>query len=215
MAQTVADRRKEDPVGSLLFIDQNMASFLQQQDYWKEIMEMPVNVMADEYDAGYYYDREYTYDIAEDYCVSWPVYPSFKNTIEALKKQSVVPGSYMTAKNIQSIRIDLQQLYIDEEGTVKLPQGEELEKLKAENPHYSEPGNLGITDPEEITELIGACQESSLADDNGLCSSFNGDEDLFVYVTMKNGSQFRVNMDLKKLTSQGKELFTGIPVFFE
>ncbi len=216
LAQTVADRRREDPIGSLLFIDHNMDAFLQQQqDYWKEVREMPVNIMAGEYDAGYYYDSEYTYDMAEDYCVSWPVYPSFKNTIEALKKQSVVPGSYMTAENIQNIRIDLQQLYIDEDGNIKLPQGDDLKKLKEENSHYSEPGNLVITDPEEITELIGACQESSLADDNGLCSNFNGDEDLFVYVTMKNGSQFRVNLDLEKLPSRGKELFTGIPVAFK
>ena len=90
----------------------------------------------------------------------------------------------------------------------------ENEKLKEENPHYSEQGRLDITDSEEIAELIGACQESSLAENNGLCSSFNGDEDLFVYVTMKNGSQIRSNLDLEKLTSRGKELFTGIPVAF-
>ena len=138
----------------------------------------------------------------------------FKNTMEVLKKQSVVPGSYMTAKNIQSIRIDLQSLYVGEEGAIRLPQGDELEKLKEENPHYSEQGRLDITDSEEIAELIGACQESSLAENNGLCSSFNGDEDLFVYVTMKNGSQIRSNLDLEKLTSRGKELFTGIPVAF-
>lgn len=215
LVQTVADRRREDPVGSLLFVDHNMAAFLQ-QDYWKDVMEVPVNVMAGRYESGFYFDDgEYSYDMTEDYCVSWPVYPSFKNTIEALKKQSVVPGSYMTAENIQNMRIDLQQLYIDEEGNIKLPQGDDLKKLKEENPHYSEQGNLGITDPEEIAELIGACQESSLADDNGLCSSFNGYEDLFAYVTMKDGSQFRVNMDQTKLTSQGKELFTGIPVVFE
>ncbi|MFR2254726.1 MAG: DUF6449 domain-containing protein [Clostridium sp.] len=214
LTQTVADRRQEDPVGSLVFIDNNMAAFLQQQGYWKEVMEMPVNVMAGGFESGYYYDGDYTYDIADDYCVSWPVYPSFKNTMEVLKKQSVVPGSYMTAKNIQSTRIDLQSLYVGEEGAIRLPQGDELEKLKEENPHYSEQGRLDITDSEEIAELIGACQESSLAENNGLCSSFNGDEDLFVYVTMKNGSQIRSNLDLEKLTSRGKELFTGIPVAF-
>ena len=120
----------------------------------------------------------------------------------------------MTAKNIQSIRIDLQSLYVGEEGAIRLPQGDELEKVKEENPNYSEQGRLDITDSEEIAELIGACQESSLAENNGLCSSFNGDEDLFVYVTMKNGSQIRSNLDLEKLTSRGKELFTGIPVAF-
>jgi len=31
---------------------------------------------------------------------------------------------------------------------------------------------------------------------------------------MKNGSQIRSNLDLEKLTSRGKELFTGIPVAF-
>lgn len=41
LTQTVADRRQEDPVGSLVFIDNNMAAFLQQQGYWKEVMEMP------------------------------------------------------------------------------------------------------------------------------------------------------------------------------
>lgn len=148
LTQTVADRRQEDPVGSLVFIDNNMAAFLQQQGYWKEVMEMPVNVMAGGFESGYYYDGDYTYDIADDYCVSWPVYPSFKNTMEVLKKQSVVPGSYMTAKNIQSIRIDLQSLYVGEEGAIRLPQGDELEKLKEENPHYSEQGRLDITDSE-------------------------------------------------------------------
>ena len=59
-------------------IDNNMAAFLQQQGYWKEVMEMPVNVMAGGFESGYYYDGDYTYDIADDYCVSWPVYPSFK-----------------------------------------------------------------------------------------------------------------------------------------
>lgn len=53
------------------------------------------------FESGYYYDGDYTYDIADDYCVSWPVYPSFKNTMEVLKKQSVVPGSYMTGKNTE------------------------------------------------------------------------------------------------------------------
>ena len=157
-----------------MFIDNNMAAFLQQQGYWKEVMEMPVNVMAGGFESGYYYDGDYTYDI----------------------------------------RIDLQSLYVGEEGAIRLPQGDELEKLKEENPHYSEQGRLDITDSEEIAELIGACQESSLAENNGLCSSFNGDEDLFVYVTMKNGSQIRSNLDLEKLTSRGKELFTGIPVAF-
>ena len=108
---------------------------------------------------GYYYDGDYTYDIADDYCVSASL-SFFKNTMEVLKKQSVVPGSYMTAKNIQSIRIDLQSLYVGEEGAIRLPQGDELEKLKEENPHYSEQGRLDITDSEEIAELIGACQEA-------------------------------------------------------
>lgn len=184
------------------------------------VMEMPandmsVNDMAGGFDPDYYYDSDPVYDITEDYCVSWPVYPSFKNTIEVLKKQSVEPGSYMTAENIQSIRIDLQNLYTDEKGVIKLPQGYGLEKLKAENPHYSDQGDLYITDPAEIALLTGACQESSLAENNGLCSSFDGGDDLFVYVTMKNRSQFRVNLDLEKLTSAGKELFTGIPVVFK
>lgn len=73
-----------------------------------------VNDMAGGFDPNYYYDSDPAYDITEDYCVSWPVYPSFKNTIEVLKKQSVEPGSYMAAENIQSIRIDLQNLYTDE-----------------------------------------------------------------------------------------------------
>ena len=200
LAQTVADRRQEDPVGSLLFIDHNMSAYLQQQGYWNMVMEMPandmsVNDMAGGFDPDYY-DSDPAYDITEDYCVSWPVYPSFKNTIEVLKKQSVEPGSYMTAENIQSIRIDLQNLYTDEKGVVRLPQGDGLEKLKAENPHYYDQGHLYITDPADIALLTGACQESSLAENNGLCSSFDGGEDLFVYVTMKNRSQFRVNLDL-------------------
>ena len=123
LAQTVADRRQEDPVGSLLFIDHNMSAYLQQQGYWNMVMEMPandmsVNDMAGGFDPNYYYDSDPAYDITEDYCVSWPVYPSFKNTIEVLKKQSVEPGSYMTAENIQSIRIDLQNLYTDEKGVI-------------------------------------------------------------------------------------------------
>ena len=209
LAQRVADRRKEDPVGSLLFIDKNMSAYLKQQGYWKESMGLGTNAAMNELYDEYLYE---SYDIADDYSISWPVYPSFKNTIEVLKKQSVVPGSYMETENIQNVRIDLQNLYSDGEGTIRFPQGEELEKLKAENPHYLEQGSLDITDPEEITELISVCQESSLADANGLCSSFDGEKDLFAYVTMKNGSQFRINIDLTKLTSRGKELFIGIPV---
>ena len=90
---------------------------------------------------------------------------------------------------------------------------EQAEGPEAETAAAAEPSEE-FTDSEEIAELIGACQESSLAENNGLCSSFNGDEDLFVYVTMKNGSQIRSNLDLEKLTSRGKELFTGIPVAF-
>ena len=52
----------------------------------------------------------------------------------------------MTAENIQSIRIDLQNLYTDEKGVIKLPQGDGLEKLKAENPYYSDQGHLYITE---------------------------------------------------------------------
>ena len=46
LAQTVADRRQEDPVGSLLFIDHNMSAYLQQQGYWNMVMEMPANDMS-------------------------------------------------------------------------------------------------------------------------------------------------------------------------
>ncbi len=55
-------------------------------------------------------------------------------------------GKLYDGKNIQSIRIDLQSLYVGEEGAIRLPQGDELEKLKEENPHYSEQGRLDITD---------------------------------------------------------------------
>ena len=37
-----------------------------------------VNDMAGGFDPNYYYDSDPAYDITEDYCVSWPVYPSFK-----------------------------------------------------------------------------------------------------------------------------------------
>ncbi len=80
----------------------------------------------------------------------------------------------MTAENIQNIRIDLQNLYTDEKGVIKLPQGDGLEKLKAENPHYSDQGHLYITDPADIALLTGACQESSLAENNGLCRALTG-----------------------------------------
>lgn len=60
-----------------------MSAYLQQQGYWNMVMEMPandmsVNDMAGGFDPNYYYDSDPAYDITEDYCVSWPVYPSLE-----------------------------------------------------------------------------------------------------------------------------------------
>ena len=89
LAQRVADRRKEDPVGSLLFIDKNMSAYLKQQGYWKESMGLGTNAAMNELYDEYLYE---SYDIADDYSISWPVYPSFKNTIEVLKQQICCTG---------------------------------------------------------------------------------------------------------------------------
>ena len=95
----------------------------------------------------------------EDFIQYWPVYPSFTHTLQILEGEGAEPGKHFAADNTRSVTINVQSLFYNRDSGSGLPQDDELADLQRKNPYYTKEGNLVITDPADIEQLMGAVME--------------------------------------------------------
>lgn len=177
LEQTLKDRMKEDPVGTLQFADREVclygmkiqngrADFLTGgiRRNVQEILgltEPPVH--QDEMPSAD--EMEQFLETYMDMSMAWPLYPSFSRTMELLRGQQLQPGAYFSAENAAEISVDVSAVVTGDDG---LPKGERLERIRKANPFYREEGTLVFTEPEQIRLLMTALRDCECARMNGM-----------------------------------------------
>ncbi len=185
---TAREKRAESPVGALGFVSDEIMRYLGETGY-----------LSDLYTAA-----------MGSYIQSWPVYPSFDRTLEALREMGADPGGWLAQEKIREIQVDVEGLFWNEEtGETELPQGEALAALQEVNPWYDESGKLIFDDPDSISLLLKAAVEDEL---------FNLDSFKEVYadalIEMKDGGDFpslSVYIVKERMSPETLRLFAGIP----
>lgn len=192
---TVEERRNGDPIGGISFVTAGLKEYVA-QEYGGFTMETQKEHLAQ--DAQF-----------------WPVYPSFKRTIEALKEQGIQAGSLFASEQVFSIRISVEN-YLRKEwekddtyySSYELPEGEELKALQAVNPRYDEEGYIRIRDPQEIAMVMDMVSDSRLHQMNGL--SAEADLSVSCSIYFKDDSTCDGLFLRDKIDPRLQELFVGI-----
>lgn len=166
MDLTVETRQKENPVGRLMFADQEQKKFLD---------EHSVQAGRNAYSS----DTYTPYDV----CQGWPVYPSFDRTLSFLRDQDIAAGYGLNSEDVDSISVDF---YWNEEKT--------LEELQAVNSRFETIDRMVFDDPEEIALLLSAFSEDEMYNYNGLCD-VRGDFTLYVRTKKGDGVSGSLQMN--------------------
>lgn len=143
MALDTQTRIKEAPVGAISFVTKEARDYMD-----RNLKQMRSG------GRGGYWDMS-----MEDFIQYWPVYPSFTHTLQILEGEGAEPGKHFAADNTRSVTINVQSLFYNRDSGSGLPQDDELADLQRKNPYYTEEGNLVITDPAGIAQLMGAVME--------------------------------------------------------
>lgn len=221
LEQTLKDRMKEDPMGTLQFADQEAclyaakvqgggADFLSgsRRSVLQQILGLTAQpVSGDEMPSAD--EMEQYLETYMDMCMSWPVYPSFSRTMEILRKHKIQPGAYFAAENVVEISIDVSAIVNRE--NERLPEGERLERIQKANPFYKKEGNLVFTDPEHIRLLMAAMRDWECAQMNGM----HQPEEQLQYslgsdVYLKDGNYVRAEFWPDAITPEIEAFFEGL-----
>lgn len=151
MDLTVKTRQKENPIGQLMFADEEQKKFLEEHSVLPE--------------RNSYSPDTYT---ARDVCQSWPVYPSFNRTLSFLREQDIPAGYGLKSEDVYNITVSF---YWNEEIS--------LEALQDANSRFETTDRMVFDDPEEIALLLSAFSEDGMSSYNGLCD-VRGDFTLYV-----------------------------------
>lgn len=204
-AMPARTRMKEAPVGSICFVTRDSETYLDQG-----AGDSRYNMVRGSAGSGYVYKSRMDGYRLEDLNQSWPVYPSFTNTIRLLGRQGVEPGTLFSAGNVEEIRINVQNLIFGEDSYGELPQGEDLEKLQKVNPYYKDEGYVLITGQEDIARLMEAMMEEEYY----IMDQFRQTTSGAAYCEVKlEGGVTVSGLILKdRLTPDILKLFEGLPV---
>ena len=179
---TVETRRQENPIGQLMFADEEQKKFLDEHS-----IQSGRNVYSSDIYTAY------------DVCQGWPVYPSFDRTLSFLRGQKVEAGYGLNSEDVNSIAVDF---YWNEERT--------LEELQAVNSRFETTERMVFEKPEEIALLLSAFSEDEMYSYNGLCD-VRGDFTLYVRTKEGSGisgslQMNRITPEIEKLFA-GTDLF--------
>lgn len=192
MALNTRDRIQDAPIGTLCFVTKDSQQYLTQ-------------LISGAQPRRYRYDPYGTQELNQ----SWPVYPSFTNTLQILNKQGVKPGEYFNAEHVKEIVINVHSMFYNENTYGDLPEGDELEALRKVNPYYVEDGYLRITDRNEINRLMDALTEEEFYYMAAFQPSFSS---TYCEVKMDNNETISAQLLLSHMTPEIQNLFTGLPV---
>lgn len=222
-AQRLEDRMREDPVGMLQFAQKELCLYMQDEwgkngsaisEYQRELLQMlfgseGLKTSQSEMPSADEVER-YLQDELVQLC-SWPVYPSFANTIQVLKELGIEPGACFTAENTDRILVDVSSVVNAEEYSNNLPEREALEQLRKANSYYQEDGTLVFTEPEQIALLMNALRDQELADMNGMHEPEQPFRySLYVTVILKDGSRIPAEFWPDNVTPEIEALFKGL-----
>lgn len=207
MELTPEVRRREDPIASLRFIRQDIEALIKQRQNRREIM-IARTVQGKDPKAYHMDEDEFRMELL-NLTGQWPVYPSFKRTIEVLKQQGVDPGTFFSWENIEKIEMRAENFLGEtEKHQVIYPEGQELEAIQKENTYYQKDGSLIFQGEEALKTAMEAMADSNLSYLNG----FNGAARLpGAEIYWKDGSVSDGLFPDDYLTPQLKELFRGLP----
>ena len=190
---TLQTRQKENAIGQICFYTAEE----------QKIMELSMERFRLGQDADYSYQYSYA---GGNVSQSWPVYPSFKRTIEALKEAGEDPQKL--PENIQSLQVDFptSRVMTDEEKKEGEPS---LERLLTLNPRFRAGGQLVFEDPEEIRLLMNAFVLDENTGFSGLCPVNRS-----ASVVVNLGGNYRVygGFQLNRMTPEVMKLFEGTPM---
>lgn len=207
MELTPEVRRREDPIAALRFVRNDVEALIKQRQNRRESM---IARMAQGKDTEAYHvnEDEFRMELL-NLTGQWPVYPSFKRTIEVLKQQGVDPGTFFSWENIKKIEMRAENFLEEtEEYRISYPEGRELEAIQKENPYYQKDGSLIFEGDEALKIAMEAMADSNLSSLNG----FNNATRLpGTQIYWKDGSISDGLFPDVYLTSQLKELFRGLP----
>lgn len=199
LANTLADRMKEDPVGMLQFAEKELCLYMEKwgksggsiSEYQREVLQMifgqeafdvSQNEMPSVDELEEYMERNIGY-----ICL-WPVYPSFANTLEVLNGLGIKPGDSFKAENVSRISVDVSAV---------------AKSGKAET--------LDFTEPEQIAVLMKALRNRECAQMNGLHQPQQRLEyDFYVNVDLKDGSRVLAEFWPDYITPETEALFDGL-----
>lgn len=190
---TLQTRQKENAIGQICFFTAKE----------QELQELSKGSSRHTKDHAYSYQDLYAGGGA---CQSWPVYPSFKRTIEALKVAGEDP--LKLPDHIQSVQVSFPTSIVMTDG--ERAKGEpSLERLKALNPRFEAGGKLVFEDPEEIKMVMNAVVLDDNAGFNGLCPV---NRRAAVTVSLSGDYRLGGGFQLDKLTPELMKLFQGTPL---
>ena len=192
MALDTQTRIKEVPVGAISFVSKDVQEYINQN-----LKQMRSGGRGGYWDMG-----------MDDFIQYWPVYPSFTHTLQIL--EGAKPGKHFAAGNIRSVTMNVQSLFYNLDSGSGLPQGEELADLQRRNPYYTKEGNLVITDPADIGQLMKAVAEDEFLP----MDQFHQVSGTVSYCDVELEGGFHVSgiLLLDRMTPGILEMFEGLPL---
>ena len=194
MALDTQTRIKEVPVGAISFVSKDVQEYINQN-----LKQMRSGGRGGYWDMG-----------MDDFIQYWPVYPSFTHTLQILEGEGAKPGKHFAAGNIRSVTMNVQSLFYNLDSGSGLPQGEELADLQRRNPYYTKEGNLVITDPADIGQLMKAVAEDEFLP----MDQFHQVSGTVSYCDVELEGGFHVSgiLLLDRMTPGILEMFEGLPL---
>ena len=194
MALDTQTRIKEVPVGAISFVSKDVQEYINQN-----LKQMRSGGRGGYWDMG-----------MDDFIQYWPVYPSFTHTLQILEGEGAEPGKHFAAGNIKSVTMNVQSLFYNLDSGSGLPQGEELADLQRRNPYYTKEGNLVITDPADIGQLMKAVAEDEFLP----MDQFHQVSGTVSYcdVELEGGIHVSGILLLDRMTPGILEMFEGLPL---
>lgn len=194
MALKSSKRREQDPIGSICFVTKDSETYFTQGT--GDIKSMRRS--------------QYSGNRLEDFNQSYPVYPSFTNTIALLEQQGVKPGTIFSAENTKEIRLNVQNLFYNDDSYEDLPQDEELAELQRINPRYTAEGYLKITDRDEIKGIMDVLVDEDVYRMNRFYLSAGGT--IYCEVELESNPDAAGLLLTYRMKPEIMDLFKGLPM---
>lgn len=145
MGLSITDREQESPIGELLLISDEISARLDETNEERDLRR---------YDRMYWYDGFF-----------YPIYPSFTQTIAALKDCGITVGETLQPEALGAVQIAAYGPFGEDDNTEEMDFGKDYD---------NEPFTITYTEPEQIRAIMEAFSFGGHRDKNNmvLCSRY-------------------------------------------